>query len=416
MNLKLNPKLKPLWTTSKRYTVLFGGRGSGKSYAMIDWSIAQAINAQHIFLAARQFQRDLSESIHTLLVERIHAHGLVNQFHITDRRITHKVTGSYWIYRGLERHVGGLQSIQGITAVLVEEGQYVTDRGWQVLRPGIRRENSRIIVCMNPRLVDDPLYRDLIEGDDFEPDTERIHLNWEDNPHWNSALETERTLAKRGDPELYEHIWGGNLLTNSAAQVYHKGRHWFIENEPEDMPATAATIYGMDIGLSAAPSAVLRLRHWVNSDGERRVHIEDEKYGGGTKKRLTQQTMPIWLESVYKPGTERKVRADHQVLATGGLRRATEWEVVHAAKGPGSVDAGVRWLQGARTTIDPRCKECVREWTLYRYETDPLTEEVRIDKPPAKKHDHCPDAARYAMEPFMIGTRKHPKPKGVGAY
>lgn len=70
-----------------------------------------------------------------------------------------------------------------------------------------------------------------------------------------------------------------------------------------------------------------------------------------------------------------------------------------ARKGPGSVEAGIKWLQSLPTiVIDPeRCPETAREFSEYEYERDPKTGEVLKGYPDAANHSI--DAARYAMEP-----------------
>lgn len=70
-----------------------------------------------------------------------------------------------------------------------------------------------------------------------------------------------------------------------------------------------------------------------------------------------------------------------------------------ARKGPGSVEAGIKWLQSLPTiVIDPvRCPETAKEFSEYEYERDPKTGEVLAGYPDAANHSI--DAARYALEP-----------------
>lgn len=70
-----------------------------------------------------------------------------------------------------------------------------------------------------------------------------------------------------------------------------------------------------------------------------------------------------------------------------------------ARKGPGSVEAGIKWLQSLPAiVIDPeRCPETAKEFSEYEYERDPKTGEVLKGYPDAANHSI--DAVRYAMEP-----------------
>ena len=54
-----------------RYKVLYGGRGSGKSYAVADALLLAGYAKPCRILCAREFQNSLSESVLYLLAERI---------------------------------------------------------------------------------------------------------------------------------------------------------------------------------------------------------------------------------------------------------------------------------------------------------------------------------------------------------
>ena len=68
-----------------------------------------------------------------------------------------------------------------------------------------------------------------------------------------------------------------------------------------------------------------------------------------------------------------------------------------AIKGPGSIDAGMKWLQGLDAiVIDPaRCPDTLKEFTEYEYDADKNGDPM----PGYPDHDnHHIDAVRYAME------------------
>ena len=69
-----------------------------------------------------------------------------------------------------------------------------------------------------------------------------------------------------------------------------------------------------------------------------------------------------------------------------------------AQKGPGSVEAGMKWLQSlAGIVIDPQqCPDTAREFSEYEYERDPRSGEVLPGYPDLNNH-HI-DAVRYATE------------------
>jgi phage terminase large subunit len=70
-----------------------------------------------------------------------------------------------------------------------------------------------------------------------------------------------------------------------------------------------------------------------------------------------------------------------------------------AVKGPGSRNAGYKWLQGlAAIVIDPeRCPRAADEFTLYEYQIDKRSGEV-LEGYPEGQPDHFIALARYATE------------------
>lgn len=87
----------------------------------------------------------------------------------------------------------------------------------------------------------------------------------------------------------------------------------------------------------------------------------------------------------------------------GGVKSVADfrgwgWRMREAAKGPGSVDYSMKWLQSlTKIVIDPgRCPHTAREFSEYEYERDKKTEEIMPGYPDTANH-HI-DAVRYATE------------------
>lgn len=92
------------------------------------------------------------------------------------------------------------------------------------------------------------------------------------------------------------------------------------------------------------------------------------------------------------------ITADSAEPKSVGDYRAFGLSCRAAQKGPGSVTASMKWLQGlAGIVIDPdRCPDTAREFSEYEYERDPRTGGVLPGYPDLNNH-HI-DAVRYATE------------------
>ena len=70
-------------------------------------------------------------------------------------------------------------------------------------------------------------------------------------------------------------------------------------------------------------------------------------------------------------------------------------------KGPGSVKAGITWLQGYSIRIHPNCSLLIDEARNYKWQTNKLTG-ARLGAP-VDAFNHSWDATRYATEDCQLG-------------
>ena len=69
-----------------------------------------------------------------------------------------------------------------------------------------------------------------------------------------------------------------------------------------------------------------------------------------------------------------------------------------AKKGPGSVEHGIKWLQGHTIVIDESCTNAIKEISGYKWRED---KDGNVIPKPADINNHLIDALRYALEPAM---------------
>ena len=150
MNLFRVPEaFKDLFITKSRYKVYYGGRGSGKSFNFASALIFKASQEKIRILCAREIQKSINESVHSILTKQIEALGLLDKFTITDRSIS-CVNGSEFIFEGLFRNQNKIKSLDGIKYVWVEEAESISEESWDLLIPTIRENDSEIWVSFNP--------------------------------------------------------------------------------------------------------------------------------------------------------------------------------------------------------------------------------------------------------------------------
>lgn len=216
---KFPPKLKPLFQP-RRYKVLWGGRGSGKS-----WGVARALLILGAMqplriLCAREIQLSLSDSVHKLLCDQIDSLGLSHFYEVTQTAIR-GANGTEFAFVGIRQQgVNKIKSYEGVDICWVEEAQTVTKQSWDILVPTIRKPGSEIWVTFNPDLEEDETYQRFIAAP--PPDALVVKVNWDDNPWFPDVLAVERDDLKARDPVAYENVWEGRCRTLAEGAILHK--------------------------------------------------------------------------------------------------------------------------------------------------------------------------------------------------
>lgn len=216
--LQIPEKLLPLITKPKRFKVIIGGRGSGKSVGVSDILIMMVDQKGYSVACGREFQNSIDDSVHNQIrseIQRLEAPG----FEVQSTRINHRNGGGF-SYKGLSRNPESIKSMQGVNIFWVEEAQSLSQRSIEVLTPTIREEGSEIWFTGNPGSAKDPFsqrfikpYEKELRGKGYYEDDLHLILfvNYCDNPWFPVELEKERQHDYENKPRAkYNHIWLGD--------------------------------------------------------------------------------------------------------------------------------------------------------------------------------------------------------------
>jgi phage terminase large subunit len=219
LNVQLPDAFRPLFGDS-RYCIFYGGRGSGKSWAVAIGLVLLAASKPLRIVCAREFQNSIDESVHHLLAGRIRAMGLEgpNGYTIEKYRI-HHACGSEFIFKGLSKQdAAAVKSLEGADICWVEEAQGVSEASWRNLTPTVRKDGSRIIVTFNPDTEESPTYQRFV----LKPPSDAVvvKVNWNDNPWFPAVLEQERLDMLALDPVTYQNVWEGEPRSFSEGAIF----------------------------------------------------------------------------------------------------------------------------------------------------------------------------------------------------
>ncbi len=253
-------KLRPLFQP-RRYKVMHGGRGGGKSWAVARALLLMAADRPLRILCAREVQKSMRDSVHRLLKDQVVSLNLTDEFEILDNEIR-GASGSLFLFTGLQAHtVDSIKSFEGCDIVWVEEAHGVSKKSWDTLIPTIRKPDSEIWLTLNPDMDTDETWRRFIAAP--SPDTWTCEINWRDNPWFPAVLEQERVKAQALDLVSYDHIWEGKprrvaegaIYRHEIDQLYTDKRVKLVPYDPE-LPVHSI----WDLGWNDAMTIILAQR------------------------------------------------------------------------------------------------------------------------------------------------------------
>ena len=240
-----------------RYKVAYGGRGSGKSWSMARALLIKAANEPTRVLCAREIQKSIKQSVHTLLNDQIQLLGLGAFYEVLEAEIR-GMNGSSFSFTGLATNtVESIKSFEGCDVVFVEEAQTVSRKSWDILIPTIRKPNSEIWVSFNPGLDTDDTYSRFVVN---PPENAKVvKVNYTDNPWFPEVLEIERQHSEKTNPD-YANIWEGDckaavdgaIYANEIREAQENGR---ITTVPYDPMLKVHVVF--DLGFNDSMAIIL---------------------------------------------------------------------------------------------------------------------------------------------------------------
>ncbi len=234
-------KLKPLFLRPKRFNILIGGRGSGKSVGKGDHGAIMMHDLGRNLMCIREFQASVADSVHALISSEVKRLELDN-FEVTDKTIRCLHNNSAARFMGLSRNPESVKSAFGFLDWWIEEAQFLSDKSLRTLTPTARKKPQKglpgkakdvevdevnldsvsMTFCGNPASSEDPFsqrfivpYKDELDRNGvYEDDMHLIiMMNYDDNPWFDdSGLEQERLFDLKNLPRsTYDWIWRGGF-------------------------------------------------------------------------------------------------------------------------------------------------------------------------------------------------------------
>lgn len=226
--IKLPPKLIPVFSGPADVRGARGGRGSGKTRGFAKMIAARGymfgmagITGQ--LLCGRQFMNSLDDSSLEECKRAIEEEQFLSAYYEVGDKYIKSRDGRIWFtFAGLDRSIDSIKSKGRILILWVDEAEPVTDAAWNVVIPTLREEgsdwNAELWVTWNPKRKTAAVEKRFWQAND--PLIKVVELNWRDNPKFPAKLERERQRDLAERPDQYGHVWEGDYATTISGAYF----------------------------------------------------------------------------------------------------------------------------------------------------------------------------------------------------
>mgnify|MGYP000968439885 CR=1 FL=1 len=391
ITLNCNAIFKPIHQCEKRYIVMKGSAGSGKSVDTAQQYILRLMKDKgRNLVCIRKSDITNRDSTYAELESAINRMGVGAVWKANQSPLSMTcINGNKIIFRGVNdnKQREKLKSITfangKLTDVWIEEATELTKNDLEIIDDRLRGELPKglfyqIKMTFNPVSSSHWIKRDFFDYKDENVMTH--HSTYLDNRFVDEAYKARMLRRKIVDPEGYR-IYGLGDWGETGGLIFS---NYVVENFNTDMAAFDAVSNGQDFGFNHA-NAILALGY---KDGD--VYVRKELY---VHEKYTNEIIKL-AEGEFD-------KYDLMWCDSAEPDRVKEWRTAgykarSVQKNPGSVVAQIDWLKGRKIHIHPSCVNLIKEIQQWRWKYDDRTD-IYLDEP-VNEFDDAIAALRYGIE------------------
>lgn len=400
INLKLGKKLfndaylPYLFDYSKRYSIFFGGAGSGKSVFIGQKLVTKACKYVRKVLVIRKYGTTLKDSVFQLIVDQLKKWDLY-QF-CTVNLSTYTITlpnGSMFLFKGLDDSEK-IKSITDITDIWVEEATEITEDDFTQLDLRLRALAGELeLICsFNPVSKANWVYKKWFDPKATydEKETMILKTTYKDNRFLPDSYIKALEEKMYSNPLYYKIYALGEFAVAEGLVLTNWEKKDFNAYELAELLEHRA---GMDLGFTD-PSAVIDSLY---DRPNKTIYVFNEFYKRGCQ--LSELAEAIVDMSLKKS----KIMVDSAEPRSREYFRSKGINATPCVKGADSVKAGLMFLQDHKIVVHPSCKNFIMELENFSYIKSKKTGEWTDDT--THEFSHAIDALRYAYSDIYAAPR-----------
>ncbi len=387
IEIKLHKAYQPLWQEeSRRYFLMTGGRGSGKSFALALFLCDLAIRQKQTILYTRFTLQSAHISIIPEFIDKIETMGLIGDFEISKTEIAHKYTGSKIIFRGIKTSAGNqtaaLKSIQGVTTWVLDEAEELVDEPtFDKIDESVREKGTqnRVIIVLNPTHTSHWIYNRWFGSP--QPDTCYIHTTYLMNlENLSQSFIDKAQVTQERNLTAYKNRFLGEWMNAAEGVVFE---NWQIGEFDDTVELQG---YGQDYGFSVDPTTLI---HVAIDKANKKLYLDELFALPGLS------TAKIAELNRYHAGDNLIIGDSAEDRLIEELKKEHKINIRPSEKGPGSIRAGITAMLDYDIIVTDRSRNLIHELRNYIYLD-------KGSKTYIDDYNHSIDGTRYI---FMFLTK-----------
>jgi phage terminase large subunit len=378
VNIQTTQTFENLLESKHRVTQHIGGTRSGKTYAIIQFLIAQALENDVTITMVRQtipsLKRTLMKDFKDILISL--NLWVDDNLNIADR--TYKLGNSFIQFINTD----DADKLRGIKSdiLFIDEASEVTEDAYFQLSI---RTAGKIILAYNPTISPYHWLRQM-------SDCERFTTNYKDNPFLPADMvKAIEDLQYTNEKKWL--IYGKGEFTGNDKAIFEFD---IIDDTDGDFVA-----FGFDFGYSNDPSALVA----VYKKGDE-LHLEELVY----ETKLVTNDIVDRLKRL-------EIDKSHEIWADSSEPRLIDeiyksgFNIKPVVKGKDSINFGIEVMRNYKIKVLKKSQNLINEMYGYEYITD---KNGYVTDKPQDYMNHAIDAARYAC---MMSLSQRAQKKGTYA-
>lgn len=404
LKVEANEVYKPLWFTKKRYVIVMGGRGAGRSFETSQTIAAKLVQTVRRYRAAimRAVHADIRHSIWQEVTDRVQTWEIDGKVKIADSTMEmecgRNTINAHGFKKSSSDRTAKLKSLANYTDAIIEEAEEIGEEEFRQLDDSLRAEGSQIFMCLNTparshwiikrwfNLIpceDAPGFYRLELKESASADVEFIFSSHLDNPYLAEAVHTRYEAYRTNKPAYYWQMIRGYSPEVVMGRIYTGWKE--IPNVPHEARLLGR---GLDFGFDPDPVALVDV--YYHNGG----YILDEKLYAN---RLTNQMLADQIKLL--PNASAPIVGDSAEPKSIEEMKVLNVFVTPCTKGADSINFGIKHVQALPISYTATSKNLKTEYENYAWKRNKDSAEANdhlgIEDPACA--NHLMSAARYFL-------------------